>query len=180
MPREISDEEYNYYQDRRQVADFVESIWNDPNLNREAKGLIKKKYPNLAIPDYDIEEKVEKRFAQEARLRDEAKEAERKRAEDAKWQAARKRTKDDYGFTDEAMTKLEKLMVERGIGDYDVAATYMASKEPSASEPQNESRFWRHEQQDGFAEIAKDPEKWGEKEILRALKADQERAKGWR
>src|SRR5580698_1927558 len=59
MPRTISDEEYKYLQDKRMTADFVESIYNDPQLNKEAKRLIKRKYPNLAIPDFDLETKVE-------------------------------------------------------------------------------------------------------------------------
>jgi hypothetical protein len=65
MPRTISDEEYKYLQDKRMTADFVESIYNDPTLNKEAKRLIKRKYPNLAIPDFDLEQKVEQRFSAE-------------------------------------------------------------------------------------------------------------------
>ena len=65
MPRTISDEEYNFLTNKRMTADFVESIYNDPDLNKEAKRLIKKKYPNLAIPDYDLEQKVEQRFSAE-------------------------------------------------------------------------------------------------------------------
>jgi broad specificity polyphosphatase/5'/3'-nucleotidase SurE len=181
MPREISDQEHAYYENRRMVADFVESIYNDPALNKEAKKLIKKKYPNLQIPDYDIEEKVEARFAQEKQARDTSAAEKRKKDEDEKWKADRKAAQDKYHYNDEDMKKLEKMMVELEIPNYDVAATYMRSQDPAASEPANESRFWRHDQQDGFAEIAKDPEKWGEKEILRALREDQARARnGWR
>jgi hypothetical protein len=180
MPREISDQDHAYYENRRMVADFVESIYNDPALNKEAKRLIKKKYPNLQIPDFDIEEKVEARFAQEKKTRDDSAEEKRKKDETEKWQADRKAAQEKYGYNDEDMKTLEKMMVELQIPNYDVAATYKRSLDPAASEPQNESRFWRHDQQEGFAEIAKDPEKWGEAQILRALRADQERAKGWR
>jgi len=63
MPKEVSDEEYAYLMGRKQVADFIEPIYNDPVLSKDAKRLIKKKYPNVKIPDLEIEEMVEKRFA---------------------------------------------------------------------------------------------------------------------
>jgi hypothetical protein len=180
MPREVTDEEYTFLQGRRQVADFVESIYNDPQLNREAKALIKKKYPNLQIPDYDLESKMDRRFDEEQQKRETVEKKKREDDEDAKWRSDRERTQKQYGFTDEAMTRLEKMMVEKRIGDYDVAASYMASKEPpSASEPFDNSR-WDHGKQQGFAEIAKDPEGWGRGEILKAIHADQQTQRGQR
>jgi predicted nuclease of restriction endonuclease-like RecB superfamily len=35
--------------DHKKVADFVESIFNDPGLSEKLKALIKKKYPDLPI-----------------------------------------------------------------------------------------------------------------------------------
>jgi hypothetical protein len=181
MPREISDQEHAYYENRRMVADFVESIYNDPTLNVEAKRLIKKKYPNLQIPDYDIEQKVEARFAQEKKFRDDSAEEKRKKDQNDEWQAKRKEAKDKYGYSEDELKKLEQFMLDNQIEKYDVAHAYRSTIEPAASEPANEGRYWNHEKQEGFAEIAKDPEKWGEKEILRALREDQMRAKqGWR
>lgn len=180
MPRTISDEEDRYLQERRSVADFVESIYNDPTLNKDAKRLIKKKYPNIQIPDLDIEDKLESRFDADKKHREEESRKQRQKAEDERLKEERARVKKEYGFTDEAMKELEQFMIDKGVDDYDVAATYKASKSPKASEPTNDNRFWDHDKQEGFAEIAKDPEKWGEKEILRALRADEARAKQWR
>jgi hypothetical protein len=180
MPRSISDEEYNFLQGRRQVADFVESIYNDPQLTREAKMLIKKKYPNLPIPDLDLEAKVDARLDAEKKERDDADSARRKAAEDEYYSRLRAKTQADYGFTDEAMTRLEKVMVERNIGDYEAAAMLMASREPKTSEPTFDSQHWQHEKQDGFADIAKDPEAWGRNEILKAMKLDEQRNRGGR
>jgi len=181
MPREISDQEHAYYENRRMVADFMESIYNDPALNKETKQLIKKKFPNLQIPDYDIEQKVEARFAEEKKARDGRAEEKRKKDQNDEWQKKRKEAQDKYGYSDDELKNLEKFMLENEIEKYDVAHAYKRSIEPAASEPANESRFWNHDKQEGFAEIAKDPEKWGEKEILRALREDQMRAKqGWR
>ena len=175
--REIEDEEYNFLQGRKQVADFVESIYNDPALSRDAKALIKRKYPTLAIPDYDIEEKVEARFTKDKTEREEADAKKRKEEEDKRLDEVRAKTKKDYGFTDDAMKRLEDMMIERNIGDYDVAASYMASKEVKTSEPTYDSSHWHHEKAPGFAEIAKDPEAWGRNEIMGALHRDAQRAR---
>jgi hypothetical protein len=177
MPREISDEEYAFLQQKRQTADFVESIYNDPKLNKEAKRLIKQKYPNLAIPDYDIEEKVEARLTKAEQDKQKADNEARQRAEDEAWRTTRTRVQSEYGFTDEAMGELEKFMQEKNIGDYEVAAGYRASKNPKSSDPTDTSR-WQHDKQPDFAKIATDPEAWGRQEILSAIHRDQEAARG--
>jgi hypothetical protein len=180
MPRQVTDEEYNFLQGRKQVADFVESIYNDPQLNKDAKALIKRKYPNLQIPDFDIEAKVDKRLNDERAERDAAEAAKKKAADDEHFARVRKKTQDDYGFTDDAMERLEKLMVERNIGDYEAAATFMASKEPKPSEATFDNTRWRHEAQDNFKKIADDPEGWARGELMSAMQRDAERERGGR
>lgn len=177
-PRQLTDEEYNFLQGRRQVADFVESIYNDPTLTKEAKRLIKKKYPQIQIPDLDIEDRVDARFNDEKKRRDDEEAATRARREQEDWQSQRSTTQKKYGLTEEGMTDLEKFMVEKNIGDYDVAATYKVQKDPKPSEATFDSYKWNHEKAPGFAEIAKDPEGWGRSEILKAIRTDQERARG--
>lgn len=182
MPRQVTDEEYNFLQARRQVADFVESIYNDPQLNREAKTLIKKKYPGLQIPDFDLENKIEDRFAKDRQEREEAETKKKQAEEDERYAKVRKKTQDDYGFTDDAMTRMEKMMVERNIGDYEAAAELMAKREPKVTDSAGDwsGGRWDHDKSDGFAEIAKDPERWGRQEIMKAIRADQERERGGR
>jgi hypothetical protein len=173
MPREVSDDEYNFLQGRRQVADFVESIYNDPALSKDAKRLIKRKYPQLQIPDLDIEDKVDQRFEEEKKRRQDEDDARTRESNERSWKELRAKTQKDYGFTDEAMTDLEKMMVERNIGDYEVAASYKASKDPKPSQPDMAQFRWDHEKQPGFAEIAKDPEGFARNEIMRAIRSDQ-------
>lgn len=180
MPKQISDEEYAFLQNKRMTADFVESIYNDPKLNKEAKKLIKQKYPNLAIPDYDIEEKVTARLDADKKARDDATEKARQDREDRAWREQRKKTQDAYGFTEEAMGEMEKWMQEKGVGDYEVAAEYRASKNPKTSDPTFDSQYWNHEKAPAFKEIAADPEAWGRREILGAINRDQERARAGR
>lgn len=180
MPRQISDEEYGFLQGKRQIADFVESIYNDPNLSKEAKRLIKKKYPQLAIPDLDIEDRIEQRLAEAEKQRTDQEAAKAKEADEAHWKDQRSRIQKQYSFTDEAMTDLEKMMVEKNVGDYEVAASYKAQRDPKPSDAQFDSFRWNHDKQPGFAEIAKDPESWGRSEIMKALRNDQERERGGR
>lgn len=178
MPRTISDEEYNFLTNKRMTADFVESIYNDPVLNREAKQLIKKKYPNLAIPDFDLENKVEARLsaAEQAKAK-EAADAAAARDREA-WNRSRSKVQKQYGFTDEGMKDLEQWMHEKAVADHEVAAEYRAAKNPQTSSPTYDSQFWHHEQAPDFAAITKDPEAWGRNEILTAIHRDEERARG--
>lgn len=178
MPRTISDEEFAFLQNKRITADFVESIYNDPALTKEAKRLIKKKYPNLAIPDLDIEDRVQAQIDEDRKQRKAAEDAAKQAREDEKWRTQRKQVQDEYGFTDEAMKDLEGWMQDKGVGDYEVAAQYRASKNPKTSEPTADTGFWRHETAPDFNEIAKDPEAWGRKEILSAIHKDAESARG--
>lgn len=178
MPRTISDEEYNFLQNKRMTADFVEGIYNNPALNKEAKALIKKAHPNLAIPDYDMEQKIEARFsAAEQAKQKEAAEAAAKADRDA-WNASRAKVQKEYGFTDEGLKDLEKWMHEKAVADHEVAAEYRAQKNPQTSSPTYDAQFWRHDKAPDFAEISKDPEAWGRKEILGAIHRDEERARG--
>lgn len=179
MPRTITDDEYAFLQNRRMTADFVESIYNDPQLNKEAKRLIKKKYPNLAIPDYDLEEKLEARTrAEDEKKAKEARDA--KTAADAKaWNDSRSNVKKQYGLTDEGLTDLEKWMEEHAVADHEVAASYRHSKDPKTT-PIEDNMYWRHDKADNFKEISADPEAWAKREILGAISRDTERARGIR
>ena len=78
----------------------------------------------------------------------------------------------EYGFTDEGMEKLERVMVERNIGDYEAAAVLMAAKEPKTAEATYDSHYWNHNKKPGWQEIAKDTEAWGRNEILGAIHRD--------
>lgn len=178
MPREITDEEYNFLQGRRQVADFVESIYNDPALSKDAKALIKRKYPQVQIPDHDLEERFNQRLDEEKRLREEEKRAAKEAEEANRFNENRQKVQQEYGFTEDGMKDLEKFMVEKGVIDYQVAAEYQAMKNPKQSDATQHDGLWHHQRQDNFAEIAKDPEGWARDEIYGALIRDQAREKG--
>ena len=178
MPRTISDAEDAYYRGKEQVANFASSIWDGPSLNEDAKRLAKRKYPALQIPDLDIMDKVNARFAKEDERREAEAKARREKEETESWQNNRKSIQGKYGITDEGMKDLEKFMIEKNVGDYEVAASYRIQKEPKVSDGGLDTARWQHEKQPGWAEIAKDPEGWGRGEILKAIRADEEKARG--
>jgi hypothetical protein len=178
MPRTLSDEEYSHLLGRKQVADFVEPIYNDPRFGKEARALIKRAYPNLQIEGYDLEQKMEARFDQEKKEREDAERKKNEAADAEKFKDLRKKVQDQYKFTDEGMKQLEDLMIERNIGDYEAGALLKASKDPRPAEPTSGSqRFWNFEKRDEFSEISKDPEKWGFNQLLGAAERDAARAR---
>jgi hypothetical protein len=178
MPREISDEEYAFLQGRRQVADFVEPIYNHPKWGKAAKRLIKEVYPQARIPDIELEDKIESRFAQEKKERDEREAAAKQQTQEARWKSERARVQKKFGFTDDGMQKLETFMQEKYIGDYEVAAEHIAAKEPKTSEVTHAEHFWHLDRQPGFEEMAKDPEGYAFNQFVTAIRKDEQRAKG--
>ena len=175
MPRQVSDEEYNWLKGQEQIAKFVGSIYDDPQLNYEAKALIKRKYPNINIPDFDLKNQIEQRFAEERQAREDEARQRREAEEQRDFQEKRSATQKKYGFTDDGMRDLEQFMVDNNVGSYEVAAKYRAAENPKASEASFDDMRWNHAKQEGFKEIAADPEAWGRGEIMKALNADRER-----
>ena len=179
MP-DITDDEYNRLLGRAQIADFIEPIYNDPQLGRDARALIKKKYPHVQIPDYDLETRFNQRFDDEKRQREEAEQKKRDSEQQEEFKKTRSKVQKEYGFTEDGMKELEDFMVQHNVGDYEVAASYRASKNPKQSDANHSDGLWNHQKQDGFADIAKDPEGWARNEILGSIYKDQERNRGGR
>ena len=80
------------------------------------------------------------------------------------------------------MGQVEKLMTERNIGDYDVAASYFASKNPKPTDDRGggDGHYWNHTKTEEFEQISADPEEWARKQILASARADQERQRQMR
>jgi hypothetical protein len=176
MPREISDAEYQQWQIDKQIAGLANEVWDDPQLGPAAKELLKRKRPGIQIPDHDIRTEMRDGFAKIEKNREEEKLAEKQAKEDEYWKGQRRKIQDEYGYTDDGMKDLEKMMMDKNIGDYEVAATYHTAKNPKASEPSGyKDPYWNHGKSDTFKEIAKDPEEWGRSEIMKALQNDQRR-----
>lgn len=180
MPRTIDDKEYDFLQAERRIAAVARSLYDDPKAGNEIKRLLKDKYPEMQIQDYDLEQRIEARLAADRKEREDAENNRRNEEQTTRFNTIRQSTQKKYGFTDEAMEELEKMMVERNVGDYEVAARYMASENPKPSDATFNDGRWNHDKAPGFVEIAKDPEGWGRSEILRSLNQIQERERNQR
>lgn len=171
MPQ-LSDEEHRALLADKAIADLVKPLWDDPATSREAKGLLKRHYPKLEIPDHDIREEMNARFAAEEKRRNDEAAAVRSREENAKWKEDRARVQKEYGFTEDEMIKLEKeTMIGKNVANYEVAATYHAAKNPRMSDPtaSHEGTHWNHGKTDRFKEVSKDPEGYARDQFMAAI-----------
>ena len=160
------------------VADRATKIWNDPKFSDRAKALWKEAFPDDPIEGYDLKTEVFARLDRERKEREDAEKQAQQRASDNRVKNQRAEVQKSYGFTDDAMKRMEDMMIERNIGDYEAAATYFASKEPKpADELSGLGITWNHDQREGFKEVAKDPEGWAFREIQTAVLNDA-RARG--
>lgn len=148
---EVEDTQLNALKAQLAESQNWQKAWSqilaDPELKESGWELFKKKFPDVPVPELDAikagrkpvvdaVETVRKEFeeykaAQEKR---ESERAERERETAAKTTIAGARRKlKSEGWDDEGIEKIEALMQERSIGDYDVAAAYVRSQIPVPS-----------------------------------------------
>lgn len=154
----------------------AQELWNDPALGDQAKALWKKKWPDSTIEGFDQKQELNGIVAGFKKEReDEKKEAELK-ARTERAQAQRRAVQERRGYTDDAMQRMETMMRDRDIYDYEAGDLLFASQNPTPSNGDAEvnSHFWEHDKQPAFKEIAADPERWGFNEIVRAVKAGEQ------
>ena len=180
MPRQIDDNEYQRLTSKGAVADFIQSIWDDPATGKDARRLVKRKYPNLQIPDLDIEDGVRRELdARDKKKADEDK-AVKEKTDKERWASEKAAAQKKYGITDETMTEVEKFMVEKGVADYETAVGYHVARNPKPSDPTApfNDGHWNHGRSEEFKTIAADPEGFARREIMKAIEADTQRARG--
>lgn len=185
MPVTLTDEQVAQLRSRLEagdraipIAQSATEIWNHQQWGDEAKALWKKAFPEVKIDGFDAEQRINARLDKERQEREEREKKARERAEEDEWKTKRQAAKEKYSLTDDAMDRLEKLMTERRVADYDIAATYLVSQEPSPSEgtAEYDRHFWHHDRTPEYKQIASDPEGYAREEIMRAIKTDAQRA----
>lgn len=112
-------------------------LTGDPATRKETLKLIKKKFPQAAIPEIDAATPVENAVGQLAqelvKLRTEL----ANRDQDAKVMGKFSALKAARGYTDEGVENIKKLMVEKSIADPDAAADHFdrINYKPAPIEP---------------------------------------------
>lgn len=180
MPVTLNDEQVEFLKRRladaerdKSIAEGASKIWNSPEWGSEAKALWKKAFPEGQIPEYDTEQRV---MARIEKLETERLEREKKAQEtalDSDIAKKRRAAQERHGFSDDEMKSLEEMMTQRNVGDYDVAAHYLASQRPAPSDGTDagyDRQFWGHQRQAGYDEVAKDPEAYARREILKTFR----------
>lgn len=163
-----------------QIAEIGKGILNDPNYSDEFKSLLKRKHPQLQIPDWEIKQNVNQQIADLKKQLEDEKKAAANAKENDKWNSAKAKVQQEYGYTEEGIKDLEKFMIENEIGSYASAAEFHAMKNPKQSEAQHSDGFWHHEKEPGYEELSKDPENYAYNQFLTAIRADQARERGGR
>jgi len=179
MPLTLNDDQVAYVrqqlaqgQQDAEIRKAVEGIWNHKDLSDEAKALFKKAYPDAKIGDYDLKNAINQRMDAFEKKQADA-EREKKEAEAAEfYKGQRADVQKRYGFTDDAMTRMEKQMDERKVYDYEVMAGHFASKEPRPIGDTHAGHFWHHDRAKEFKEISADPEGYAFNEIVKAIQND--------
>lgn len=159
------------------VREAAEGLWNDPKLSDRAKALWKEKYPETQIQDYDLKTEIFGRLDREKAEAEKARQEQLEAESVARLQAQKAQVKQQYGFTDDAMERMEKEMNERKVYDYEAMAPFFASKQPKPIESYQNSNRWNHDRTEEFKKISADPEDYAFTEIVNTLREQDRRAR---
>ena len=164
------------------IAEAAAGLWNDPDTSAEAKALWKRKYPDSDLGDaYNVEQRLNARLDRQEQDAQKREREAREKAIDEQIASKRRDAQERHRATDDAMKRLEDWMVEKNVGDYDVAAEHFFTRQPGTSNGDDsafDSQFWHHDRSDLFKEISADPEEWGRKEILKTIREGEQRNRG--
>lgn len=115
---------------------------------------VQKKKPDFKAPDIEI-----KRLKKEVEDRFEQQKADEQRQKSlSRMESQKQKLLDSNRYSDEDMDKIENFMQEKGIADYEDAATlYSARYAPAASTPEIKTSRW---EMPTFKGLMENPNKW--------------------
>lgn len=192
MP-EISDAQFATLQRGQALLD---KLWNDPKGGTAFKKRVKEIIPDAKIPELDI---VDEATAPLVAALEEQKKANKSIADRLdNWEKSQKDSKEEselqsqldsvrktYGFTADGMDKLITRMKEKNNPDAEAAAAWVAAQERKAKPisssnigPSALNLYGTSTEDDTWAALNKNPEKWFDNEVATMLNefADQEAA----
>jgi len=161
---------------------LINSLWNDASLGPTVRKAAKSQFPDISIPDDQIEPVVQlvKNEAEQVRnelktLREE-RDAERKTAEEAKQRANLERSLDEarnkFGLTSEGFDAMVNRMKETGnFSDAEAAAAWVASKTPPKQAagptwaPQSLNLFGSKNYDENLAALHRDPQEYMDQQL---------------
>ena len=119
---------------------LLDALGNNPKTRAKALELIKEVLPNFSIPEVDVPKHATALIDQKMKAVTEKLEALEKKEQDEKTKksaqsideliaSGRKQLKKE-GYSDEGIDKIEKLMQDRGLTDYEAAASLFDRQNP--------------------------------------------------
>lgn len=183
MAREVSDEEYAIALEQDKL---LQDLYGDPVLGREFKKLIKKKRPDLSIPEVELEETIEARTREikdtsenEIKaLREDVKKFMDRAEENEKVTKLRSDVDSvakKFGFTEDGKAKLVARAKEKGHLDWEAHAAAILADAPAAQPARQSTYFGEHANMynshdaymgnpldDAAKLLHRDPQKWSE------------------
>jgi len=181
MPLTLSDDQVAYVRQQLQqglqdaeIRKAVEGIWNHKDHGDKAKALFKEAYPDAQIGDYDLKNALNRRMDDFEKKQADTEKAKKEAEAKEFYTTQRADVQKRYGFTDDAMGRMEKQMDERKVYDYEVMAQHFASREPKPIGDTNTGHFWHHDRAKEFKEISADPEGYAFNEIVKAIQSEDQ------
>jgi hypothetical protein len=157
-------------QQERAAFQLVDQLMSNPETRRQTQMLVKKINPKASIPEIDAAMPV---MAEVQKL---SKVVEDLRGELVKRDAqdemrSKQNTLKEQGYSPDAVNRIEKLMAERSISDYDAAAALFDRQNPAPtpSRPTYAGSRFMDTSGDDFKRYMKDPEGWVEEETSKAI-----------
>lgn len=157
----------------------AQELWNDPKTGDRAKALWKEKWPESPIEGYDQKQELTGIVNTFKKEREDEKRAAEESAETTRLREQRSTVQKRRGYTDDAMQRMDNMMAERKIYDYEAGDLLFAAQNPTPSDGSAayDRHFWNHDKQPGYKEIAADPERWGFNELAKAVERDAQQRK---
>jgi hypothetical protein len=160
-----------------QVLKMYNDLRNDPSVNQDFFKLLKKKWPNMSIPEVDVPARLEaEQLAREEERNKKIKELEERLLEqDVRNRLASERGKikgPPFNISDEEMTRVEELIEKKGFPTYEAAAEYYravtAPLKPTgfmSQVPRPEIKKAKDLLKDPKSDLFKSPKSWSDNEF---------------
>jgi len=169
-------------QELQGLANTYEKMMSNEKIRPQLLKLIKEQFPERQIPEVDARNALDNRLTEELKGRDEKLEKLEKELLEERLHrqidSQRSLLKSQYGFSDEDITAVEKLMVDNPGINYEFAAKHFDSTR-KALRPSNRSTSplrggdtsnWRDELRKKDSEIKKNFDQWQDPVFTAAYK----------
>lgn len=116
-----------------QKGNLLDKLWEDPALRPVVAAVVKQKFPNVPIPEFDLEQKLQATYVKP--LQDELTKLRDEQAADKAERAARAEREAVVRMgtiADEDVEEVVKLQNEKGIANFQTAAEHLALQRRAA------------------------------------------------